>query len=96
MSEEKAGGVKRFIITTEDCPFCDDLKGDLSTEIKTGQIKNVDVTEQIPRNMAPIIREFNIDAVPQIMTAEKLPDGTTKVCDERTKTCKIIREDLDI
>jgi len=92
------GGKKpeRFIITTEYCPYCNDLKQELKQEIASGDVKEIDVTRGIPDNIQPIVDAFNIDDVPQMMSKRTLPDGSVEVCDEQTKTCKIIRKKIDL
>lgn len=84
--------LERFIITTQYCPYCNELKNELRQEIASGDVVEIDVTQGIPDNIQPVIDAFDIQAVPQMMSKRKLSDGSFEVCDEMTKTCKILRK----
>jgi hypothetical protein len=62
--------LQRWLITSEGCPTCEELKHNLRKEIKKGIVKLTDVGDE---KGFEIISELGIDAVPIFIT--ELRDG---------------------
>jgi len=64
---------QRWLITSDGCPSCEQLKHDLKKEIKNGTIKLTDVGDE---KGFEIISELGIDSVPIFIV--ELNDGVAK------------------
>ena len=66
---------QRWIVTTEGCPTCEELKKEYKKDIKSGKLKTTDVGDD---KGFEIITELGIDEVP-IFIVELVPDHSSGV-----------------
>ena len=73
--------VQRWVVTTEGCPTCEEIKQDYKKDFKSGKLKTTDVGDD---KGFDIITQLGIDEVPVFIVELRAdhPSGIKYVVDE--------------
>jgi len=79
MSED-LGDVQTYLLTSDSCPACQEVKKRFEKELAQGIIKELNIDRD--PEAAVVISALDIRGVPELVFARKTKDGKIQVCTE--------------